>query len=475
MTIIDETTEAGTGYEVHYVALADVRDNPYNVRSEAERTRWAASIAANGIQQPIVVRELDDGTLEIEAGECRKYSALKAGITHAHVLVKKGSSSFDAARMVYVENQHRKGLDDVQAAVVVQRLLGFDGVSQRDVAKLTGLKVTDVRRAAKVASSEAAMGAAQQHGLSFDDAELLVEFEGDPEAVEQLTDAATSNPTYLPHLAARLRREREDRAAYEAVAKTVTDAGIRLIELDTGWLPDDAMWLDYLPAPKGRKTFTPAAHKSCPGHAGAVIESDDGYEVAYLCLDPVGNGHVEAVPMADPAATVTETAKPQGMTDEQKAERKRVVANNKAWPVATAVRREYLARLLGLRTAPKATLRYVTEVVLGNPHLLKEGDDATLATVLGKESQGYGWDRPVAVALVADATDARLPLVLFAQVAAAFESPHDDKTGWRRAGGDFTGYLEFLASTGYGLSDIEQELAGVEPEPIGEDAEPMAA
>ena len=55
-----------------------------------------------------------------------------------------------------------------------------------------------------------------------------------------------------------------------------------------------------LSGPERSRTFTPAKHRTCPGHAAAVVEADDGYEVAYLCLDPVGHGHIDQATVAQP-------------------------------------------------------------------------------------------------------------------------------------------------------------------------------
>ena len=40
------------------------------------------------------------------------------------------------------------------------------------------------------------------------------------------------------------------------------------------------------------------------------------------------------------------------MTEEQKAERRRVVTNNKAWEIAARVRRDYVTELLSGTTVP---------------------------------------------------------------------------------------------------------------------------
>lgn len=100
------------------------------------------------------------------------------------------------------------------------------------------------------------------------------------------------------------------------------------------------------------------------------------------------------------------------------------------------------------RTVPKGTLRYVAKVVLLHPRFVGEGDDDALATILGKETTGSTWARPTDERLAADATDARLPLALLAQVPAAFERQFGDRQGWRRAHRRLEGYLRFLATTG---------------------------
>ncbi len=56
-----------------------------------------------------------------------------------------------------------------------------------------------------------------------------------------------------------------------------------------------------------------------------------------------------------------------GWTEEQKAERRLVVANNKAWDAAEEVRLAFVTELLHRRSTPKGTLRFVTETLLSDP------------------------------------------------------------------------------------------------------------
>jgi hypothetical protein len=63
------------------------------------------------------------------------------------------------------------------------------------------------------------------------------------------------------------------------------------------------------------------------------------------------------------------------------------------------------------------------------------------------------------VALASDATDVRLQLVLLAQVAASVEARFGDRQGWRNPTSALVSYLKFLAACGYGLSEVEAEVA----------------
>lgn len=92
--------------------------------------------------------------------------------------------------------------------------------------------------------------------------------------------------------------------------------------------------------------------------------------------------------------------------------------------------------------------------VLGRPNRLSDGSDSTLAELLCINDPG-GYGRHVGTAVLADVSDSRLPLMLLAQVAAAYEQTMDVHI-WRSAHPHAAGWLEFLASTGYTLSAVEQ-------------------
>ena len=146
------------------------------------------------------------------------------------------------------------------------------------------------------------------------------------------------------------------------------------------------------------------------------------------------------------------------MTGEQKDERRRVVTNNKAWEVATPVRREYVTELLARRSVSKGTPRYVTDAIMADPAGIAAGDGDRVASIIGKETRPRSRDRSAAIAVARDASDARLPLVPLAQVAVSVEARFGEHQGWRHPTPALVAYLRFLATCGYGLSEVEQEV-----------------
>jgi ParB family chromosome partitioning protein len=466
-TAVPTATNAPGGYELRVVDPATLVDNPSNARRpHRDREGLAPSIGALGILNPPLVRQLADGQLELIAGERRKYSAIKAGVATIPVFVRDDLSPVHQVASMLVENHDREGLTPTEEAVAIQQLAGFEGITQRDITTMTGIKAGVVRSALKVAASAVATAIGERHDLNLEQLLVLAEFDTDTAAVKALTVTAVKDPGQFDHVVAQLRRERDDRAAYDAIAAQITEAGVPLVELENGWwLPDGAAYLDDLPTPNGARSFTPAKHRACPGHAVAVRESDDGYEAAYLCLDPVGHGHIDQDSCRNTTATSSADAPASGMTDEQKAERRKVITNNKGWEVATPVRRVYVTELLARRTVPKGTLRYVAESIMDDPAGLAAGDGDRVASLIGKETNPGAWDRSAALALARDATDARLPLVLLAQVAASVEARFGERQGWRHPSVALVSYLTFLAACGYGLSEVEQEVAGIENGP----------
>ncbi len=102
-----------------------LKPGKYQPRSHMDATslnELAASIKVQGVMQPILVRQLDDSSYEIIAGERRWRAAQLAGLTHVPVLVRSVSNNA-ALAMALIENIQREDLNPLEEAVGLQRLI----------------------------------------------------------------------------------------------------------------------------------------------------------------------------------------------------------------------------------------------------------------------------------------------------------------------------------------------------------------
>ncbi len=95
---------------------------PRSHMDEASLNDLASSIKAQGIIQPILVRQLEDKSYEIIAGERRWRAARIAGLSHVPVLVRSVPDNA-ALAMALIENIQRENLNPLEEATGIQRLI----------------------------------------------------------------------------------------------------------------------------------------------------------------------------------------------------------------------------------------------------------------------------------------------------------------------------------------------------------------
>lgn len=81
----------------------------------------------SGHLNPPLVRQLEDGRLELVAGERRKYSAIMAGLSTIPVFVRDDLSAVHQLAGMLVENHDRESLTPTEEAVAIAQLAGFEG------------------------------------------------------------------------------------------------------------------------------------------------------------------------------------------------------------------------------------------------------------------------------------------------------------------------------------------------------------
>jgi ParB family chromosome partitioning protein len=122
------------------VAISEVvtsRYQPRRVFDEAALDELAASIRAQGLMQPVVVRNRPQGGYELIAGERRWRAAQIAGLAHIPVVVRDVSDQ-QASAMALIENIQREDLNPLEEAQALDRLKEEFGLTQQQVADAVG-------------------------------------------------------------------------------------------------------------------------------------------------------------------------------------------------------------------------------------------------------------------------------------------------------------------------------------------------
>jgi ParB family chromosome partitioning protein len=129
----------GNGLRV--VAIEEVHaapDQPRKTFDDARIEELAASIRAQGVIQPLVLRERDQGDgYELIAGERRWRAAQRAGLHEVPAVVRDVAPT-RAFEMAMVENLQREDLNPIEEAAGYQRLISELGYTQESLATRVG-------------------------------------------------------------------------------------------------------------------------------------------------------------------------------------------------------------------------------------------------------------------------------------------------------------------------------------------------
>ncbi|WP_104129579.1 ParB/RepB/Spo0J family partition protein [Cryobacterium sp. N21] len=424
-----------------------------NVRTKANLPReFVASIKQNGVLTPILARRDTQGTVVVRAGQRRTLAAREAGlVTIPAYIVEADETTVDRIVVQMVENDHREAVTDADRVAAFQQL-AFEGMTPAVIAKRTGSKPATVKAGIAVAENSTAASAILSHSLTLDQAAALIEFEGDDETITDLIDVATTTPEQFAHATQRARDERRrDAIKAEATADLIT-RGYDVVDREPGYYETGApVRISELVTTDGARV-TPEDITEAPGRTAfvRVYMSGDEASVSYFLTDFKAAGFRK-----DSGSGAASGP----MTDEQKAERKTLIANNKAWASAEVVRRDWLAEFLSRKTLPKDA---ATVIALGlTVHRAAVGSAVTNGSVLahvllGIERGGY-WDGDKLAALV-EHSPVKAQHVTLAVVLGGIEDSTSKGT-WRYPDVSKTLYFQQLAAWGYGLSDVEQIVA----------------
>lgn len=126
--------------QILLVPQGDILPNPNQPRKRFdydELEGLAQSIRANGILQPLIVRELENGKYELVAGERRLRAARLTGLTKVPCIVSEISET-DSAIFAVLENLQRQDLDYFEEAEALATLVSDYHMGQDELCKKLG-------------------------------------------------------------------------------------------------------------------------------------------------------------------------------------------------------------------------------------------------------------------------------------------------------------------------------------------------
>jgi ParB family chromosome partitioning protein len=120
------------------LATASIVPHPGQPRrqfDEAALDELAASIAARGVIQPVIVTPAGEGRYRLVAGERRWRAAQKAQVHEIPALIRELNER-DITALALIENLQRQDLNPIEEARAYHKLAEQEGLTQAEIAKL---------------------------------------------------------------------------------------------------------------------------------------------------------------------------------------------------------------------------------------------------------------------------------------------------------------------------------------------------
>lgn len=182
----------------------------------------AQSILTQGLIEPLVVRQQDESTYEIIAGERRWRAAMIAGLTEVPCLINQYSDQ-QAAAITLIENIQRQDLSLLEEANGYQRLLTEFHFNQNEVATLVGKSRSHIANLLRLLTlCPYIQGLINQGQLSLGHARMLV-------GLDEPLQIQLGKQVILHHWSVR-KLEEEVRNAKQPPQTTASDRDIARLE-----------------------------------------------------------------------------------------------------------------------------------------------------------------------------------------------------------------------------------------------------
>ncbi|MBO9498356.1 MAG: ParB/RepB/Spo0J family partition protein [Novosphingobium sp.] len=208
-------------------AIAAHPDQPRRHFDEDALNELAASIAARGVIQPVIVRPWGEG-YQLVAGERRWRAAQKAQL-HEIPAIIRDLSERDVMALALIENIQREDLNPIEEARAYNRLAEMEGLTQAEIARLVEKSRSHVANLQRLTTlPESVIAYLETGALSMGHARALVGHD-DAAALAELAVAKKLSVREVEKLA-RKTPARAERPAVSRAPDVTADADIAAVQ-----------------------------------------------------------------------------------------------------------------------------------------------------------------------------------------------------------------------------------------------------
>jgi len=215
------------------IPVDQIDANPFQTRSQVNQeqlTELAASIAANGVVQPVLVRPLANGRFQLIAGERRWRASQIAGKATVPAMLRQVSDE-QAMEITIVENLQRADLNPMEQARAFERLGREFHMTQEQMAQRTGKERATVANFLRLFKLPASIQNRVEAGeLTFGHARALLalehaeDMEKAAQRIAALSMSVRQTESYVQGLIDPSRRSKKEPKAEPPIDPNVRDA-----------------------------------------------------------------------------------------------------------------------------------------------------------------------------------------------------------------------------------------------------------
>ena len=171
----------GSATGLAMLAIADIVPHPAQPRrrfEEAALSELAASIAARGVIQPVIVTPHGSGKWQLVAGE-RRWRAAQRAQLHEIPAIIRDLSDREVTALALIENLQREDLNPIEEARAYHRLSEDEGLTQAEIATMVDKSRSHVANLQRLLSlPEPVIELVEEGKLSMGHARALIGAEG---------------------------------------------------------------------------------------------------------------------------------------------------------------------------------------------------------------------------------------------------------------------------------------------------------